>query len=128
MSDASLRIALAVGLAGVAVAVALYARVLERRRAAIAPLELGDFAGRLVLITSAGCRTCDQARTTLNEAGVEFVESTFEREGERLKAAGVTAVPLLVGRNAAGDEVGRIAGKIGQRSLARLLARVESGG
>ena len=125
MSDASLRISLAVGLAGVAVAVALSARVLERRRAAVVPLDLGDFAGRLVLITSAGCRSCDQARTTLNEAGVEFVESTFEREGERLKAAGVTAVPLLVGRNTAGEEVGRIAGRISRRALARLVAQLE---
>jgi len=128
MSSASLRIVLAVGLTGVAVAVALSARVRERRRAALAPLDLAAFEGRLVLITSADCRTCEQAKQTLGEAEVDFVEVTFEHEGERLRTAGVTAVPLFIGRDAAGNEVGRIAGKIGRRSLARLLARMESGG
>ena len=128
MSSASMRIILAVGLAGAAVAVALSARVLERRRAAVAPLDLTGFEGRLLLITSADCRSCEQARALLNKAESEFVEVTFEHDGDRLRAAGVKAVPLLVGRDINGREVGRIAGKIGRRSLARLLARTESGG
>jgi len=124
MSDGPLRIAVAAAITGVAVGVALRARVIERRRAAAAPLDLTGFRGRLLLFTDAGCRRCDQARAVLVEAGVEFVEAAFDREPDRLRAAGVTSVPLLVGRDAAGREVGRIAGRVGGRSLARLLARL----
>ncbi len=125
MSDATLRIAAAAVVTGAVVGVALRARVIERRRAAAAPLDLAGFPGRLLFFSDAGCRRCDQARVVLEEAGVEFVEAAFDREPARLRAAGVTAVPLLVGRDGAGREVGRIAGRIGRRSLARLLARLD---
>ena len=118
------RIVAAVAATAVAGAVVLAARATDRRSAAVAPLDLSGFPGRLVLFTDAGCRRCDQAKAVLVAAGAEFTEAAFDREPERLHAAGITAVPLLVGRDAAGAEVGRIAGRLGRRSLGRLLVRM----
>lgn len=123
MSDPA-RVVAAVAATAVAGTVVLAARVRDRRSAASAPLDLSGFPGRLVLFTDAGCRRCDQARAVLVAAGADFAEAAFDREPERLRAAGITAVPLLVGRDASGAEVGRIAGRLGRRSLDRLLARM----
>ena len=124
MPDLAVRIAVAVAAAGVAIGVALQARASERHEAAAAPLDLTGFDGRLLLFTDAGCHRCDRAREVLVAARVAFEEAAFDRQPERLRAAGITAVPLLVGRNSAGEEVGRVAGRLGSRSLARLLARM----
>jgi len=124
MSDLTVKVVAAAGAAVVALGVAGIARARERRSAAAAPLDLAGFSGRLLFFSDAGCRRCDQARAVLTAAGVPFTEAAFDREPERLRAAGVTAVPLLVGRDPAGGEVGRIAGRLGRRSLARLVARM----
>lgn len=124
MSEPIARFALALGATAIALGVALSARAAERRRAAAGPLDLSGIAGRLILFTAAGCRRCAQARAALAGAGVEFVEVAFDRDPDRVQAVGVTAVPLLVGRDSTGAEVGRIAGRIGRRSLARLLSRL----
>ncbi len=125
MRDTAVRIVVAAAATAVGLAVALRARAVERRSAAAAPLDLTGFPGRLVLFTDAGCRRCDQAKAVLTAAGAEFTEAAFDREPERLRAAGITAVPLLVGRDPSGAEVGRVAGRLGRRSLDRLLARME---
>jgi glutaredoxin len=124
MSEPIARFALALGATALALGVALSARAAERRRAAAGPLDLSGIEGRLVLFTAAGCRRCAQARAALADAGVEFVEVAFDQDPDRVQAVGVTAVPLLVGRDSTGAEVGRIAGRIGRRSLARLLSRL----
>ena len=124
MSESVARIALAAGATALALGIALQARAAERRRAAAGPLQLDGIAGRLVLFTAAGCRRCEQARTTLTRAGVEFAEMEFDQDPDRVRSIGVAAVPLLVARDAAGAEVGRIAGRIGRRALARLLSRL----
>lgn len=124
MSDLTVKVMVAVGTAAVGLGVAGAARVRERRRAASAPLDLAGFSGGLLFFSDAGCRRCDQARAILEGSGVTFTEAAFDREPERLRAAGVTAVPLLVGRSADGREVGRIAGKLDRRSLARLVSRM----
>ncbi len=124
MSDIGVRVAVAVFAAGAALAVAGWARAGERRSAASAPLDLSGFSGRLILFSDAGCRRCDQARAVLIDAGVSFEEAAYDREPDRVRSAGVTAVPLLVGRDAAGGEVGRVAGRLGPRALHRLVSRM----
>jgi hypothetical protein len=124
MSDGAVRALAAVTAAGAALGVGMRARLIERRNAAAAPLDLDGFPGRLLFFTDAGCRRCDQARSLLVTAGVSFVETAFDREPDRLRTAGITAVPLLVGRDGDGHEVGRIAGRLGRRSLNRLLIRM----
>jgi glutaredoxin len=124
MSESFARIALAVGATALAFGVALQARAAERRRAAAGPLDLTGIGGRLVLFTAAGCRRCGQARAALTEAGAEFVDVEFDQDPDRVRAVGVTAVPLLVARDASGAEVARIAGRVGRRALARLLSRL----
>lgn len=122
MPDPAVRVAVAAAAAGAALAVAGWARAAQRRAAAAAPLDLSGFPGRLILFTDAGCRRCDQARAMLSAAGVSFVEAAFDLEPDRVRAAGVTAVPLLVGRDTAGSEVARVAGRLGRRALKRVLA------
>lgn len=124
MRDVAVRLLVAAAATAGALLVALWARVRRRRAAAAAPLDLSGFPGRLVLFTDAGCRRCDGARAVLAAAGADFTEAAFDLEPERVRAAGVTAVPLLVGRNSAGAEVGRIAGRLDRRALDRLLARM----
>jgi glutaredoxin len=124
MSEPVARIALAAGATALALGIALQARAAERRRAAAGPLDLSGIAGRLVLFTAAGCRRCEPARNALTRTGVDFVEVAFDEQPDRVRAIGVAAVPLLVGRDASGAEVGRIAGRIGRRALSRLLSRV----
>lgn len=124
MSEPFARIALAVGATALALGVALQARAAERRKAASGPLDLTGVGGRLVLFTATGCRRCGRARAALIDAGAEFVEVEFDQDPDRVRAVGVTAVPLLVGRDASGAEVGRIAGRIGRRALARLVSRM----
>lgn len=124
MSESVARLGFAVGAIALALGVALQARASERRRAAAAPLHLEGVAGRLILFTASACRRCEQARAALDRVGAEFVEMSFDDDPDGLRAIGVEAVPLLVGRDGSGSEVGRIAGRVRPRALARLLARL----
>jgi hypothetical protein len=124
MSESVARIALACGATALALGVALEARARERRRAAAGPLHLDGVAGDLLLFTAAGCRRCEQVRAALRRAGAEYAEIVFDDDPAGVAAMGVTAVPLLVGRRAGGAEVGRIAGRVSSRALARLRSRM----
>lgn len=124
MTSDAVQVGVAVAATAVALAVAARARSRERTAAVQASLDLTGFDGRVLLFTAPGCRRCGRVRAMLDAAGIRFAEHSFEHDAERLHAAGVTAVPLLVGRDAAGREVDRIAGQVRPRSLRRFRRRV----
>ncbi len=124
MSDPVWRVLLAVAAVGAAVLVAAGARVRALRRAAVMPIDLSGIPGRVVFFSDVACRKCDEARSLLEDRGVAFEEIAYEREPDRMRAAGAEAVPLIIGRSADGSEVGRIAGRVRPRSLDRLLASI----
>ncbi|MCB2223889.1 MAG: hypothetical protein KQH83_06895 [Actinobacteria bacterium] len=123
MSEAAWRLVLAGGAGAAALLAAAAARWRHRAslRSASATLDLSGVAGRLILFTSAPCRSCDAARARLEAAGVAFREIRHADESRVHEAAGVAAVPLIVARSAGGVEAGRIAGKPSKRALRGLL-------
>jgi hypothetical protein len=122
------RVLLAVAIVIAALGVAGGARILQRRRAAIQPLNLAGLPTGLILFTDAHCRRCLTASRMVAVGGVPFVEVAYNREPDRFRATGVSAVPLLVARTPDGREVGRIAGKVTPRALARLIERMGAKG
>lgn len=124
MSEA--RVLLAVAIVTVALGVAGGARILRRHRAGRQPLLLDGLPTGLILFTDARCRGCVAARGVLHAAGRDFHEVAYGHDPDRFRATGVTAVPLLVARAVDGREVGRIAGRVTPRSLARLIDRLRA--
>ena len=124
MSDLWVRALIAAVFVLAALVIAATARDRQRRRAAVAPLDLSGIEGRVVLFTDITCTKCDEARSVLRHRGVEFVEIAYDRDPERFGEVGVEAVPVLVARGPDGGEVGRIAGKVTTRGLVRLLSRM----
>ena len=118
------RILLSVAIAIAALGVAGGARILQRRRAALQPLHLERLPTGLILFTDAHCRRCRTARQVVVAGGVPFAELAYDQEPDLFRATGAGAVPLLVARAPDGREVGRIAGRVTPRSLARLVERM----
>ena len=118
------RVLLALAIVVAALGVAGGARILQRRRAALEPLHLEGLPNGLILFTDAHCRRCLGAREVVASGGVPFVEVAYNREPNRFRATGVSAVPLVVARTPDGREVGRIAGRVTPRALARLVERM----
>lgn len=94
-----------------------------RRRAETARLDLSGITGRVVFFSDAVCRKCPDAREALVAGGVDFEEIRYGDDPARFRATGAPAVPLVVVRDAQGEEVGRIAGEVRARELRRLLTR-----
>jgi len=127
MSEPVARILLVVAVVVAALAVALLVPRLTARRAERAPLDLSGVAGRLVLLSAAGCGRCGDLRGRLEALGADVTELRYEDDPERFRATGAAAVPVLVARDAAGREVARAAGRIGAGRLRRLVAASRSG-
>lgn len=124
MSEPVVRILVVAAAVAIAIGVALGFRLSERRRVAKAPLDLGTLRSPVTLFSDAGCTNCDQARTALQEEGVDFEEFRYDHHPEVFAAVGVSGVPLIVVKDEAGDEMGRIAGRVSPRALRRLTGRV----
>lgn len=124
MDEPIARIVVVVAAVVVALGVALFFRLVERRRVERTALDLTPLSSAVTLFTDAGCARCDAARAALIEAGAEFEEFRFDHHPEVLEAVGVTGVPLIVARAPDGTEIGRIVGKVRTPALRRLLARV----
>lgn len=123
MSDVVVRLLVATAVVAVGLGAAAGARIRDRRRAALAPLDLSAVEGRLLFFTDSGCRRCAVARTRLDDLAVEYQEIAYQHEPDLMRRVGVTGVPLIVARDAAGTEVARIAGPPSRRALRRLLFR-----
>jgi hypothetical protein len=126
MSDVQLLVAL--GIIVAALGVAAFARVMQRRRATQRPLHLAGLPAGLILFTDAGCRRCPAARRVVADGGAPFTEVAYDRDPDGFRATGVTVVPLLVARDRRGTELGRIAGKVAPRALARLITQLDAAG
>ena len=127
MSDIWIRVLVALAIVAIGLGATAVVRIRERRRAALAPLDLTGVSGRVLLFTDSACRRCDAARLALESAGVEFREIAYQHEPDLMRRVGVTGVPLIVGRRVDGAEVGRIAGKPGERAIKRLVHRLGNG-
>ena len=114
----------AVVLAVVALGVAGFARLAQRRRAVSSSLDLGGLPAGLILFTDAACRRCPEVRAVMQRSGHQFTEVNRQADPERFAASGVTAVPLVVARGPAGDDRGRVGGRVTGRALRRLAARL----
>ena len=121
MSDP--RLVVVVAAIAVAVLVALTAHRRERRRAIRARLDLGGLEGRVIFFSDATCARCDIVRSHLEALAVEFTEIAYDREPEVHRRVGVTGVPLVVVRDAAGTEVRRFAGVMPKARLAVAIGR-----
>lgn len=125
MSEPVVRVVVVAAAIAVAIGVALGFRMNERRRVAKAPLDLGSLRSAVTLFSDAGCTNCDQARAALIEEGVEFEEFRYDHHEDVFTAVGVSGVPLIVVKNKAGEEKGRIAGRTSVRAVRRLVASSE---
>jgi glutaredoxin len=123
MSEPVVRVLVVAAAVAVAIGVGLGFRLSERRRVTRAPLDLGSLRAAVTLFSDAGCANCDQARAALVAEGVDFEEFRYDHHQDVFTAVGVSGVPLIVVKNEAGDEVGRIAGRTSPRAVRRLLAR-----
>jgi hypothetical protein len=102
VTDPLVRLAIVVGVAGVALSVARALRkgVAVRRK----PVQLVLPVGGLVLFTSESCATCEWARAALVEAGVsDITHVDWETSPEIFMAAGVDRVPTLVWLDSTGS-------------------------
>jgi hypothetical protein len=114
MSDLTLRLVLVAGV----IAIALLAAFLGYRRSlrTRVDVDVDGFGGRVLFFTERSCAGCDRVRAMLS--GVDgVVEYRHEDDPERLADAGVTAVPVLVMRDATGGIADRIAGVPSVRRL-----------
>jgi glutaredoxin len=123
MSEPVVRVLVVAAAVAVAIGVGLGFRLSERRRVTRAPLDLGSLRAAVTLFSDTGCANCDQARAALVAEGVDFEEFRYDHHQDVFTAVGVSGVPLIVVKNEAGDEVGRIAGRTSPRAVRRLLAR-----
>jgi len=121
MAESLVRALIGAGVALVAAAIAWMAWRAERRRAVTSALVIDGIDGRILFFSDAACVRCDEARAVLESVGEPFTEVAYDSEPDRLRAAGVKAVPLVVVRRTDGAEVGRIAGKVSTSRLRRLL-------
>ncbi|HUG74103.1 MAG TPA: glutaredoxin domain-containing protein [Acidimicrobiia bacterium] len=125
MSEPVVRVLVVAAAIAVAIGVALGFRLNERRRVAKAPLDLGSLRSAVTLFSDAGCANCDQARAALVAEGVNFEEFRYDHHKDVFATVGVSGVPLIVVKDQAGDEVGRIAGRASPRAVRRLVASSE---
>ncbi len=126
MDDVLVRLALVAVVGLVAVGAAWLAR---RSGQPLHPrVELGgtDLPTGVVLFTSTDCRSCDEARAVLQEAGIEFREVTWELEGSLADGVGVSGVPLAVFRDPSGATVAQLAGVPRRAALRRALAAMSA--
>lgn len=94
MDDIALRLVVAGGIGVAAVMWALVARSgRSLRRRTFRPIGLDP---GLHLFSSETCASCARARSALGEAGVAFVEHTFESDNGALEANGIDRVPTIV--------------------------------
>jgi predicted DsbA family dithiol-disulfide isomerase len=107
----------------VALAVAWWARRRDRRGAIRARLDLTGIEGRVVFFSDATCARCDVVRARLEAIGVPFTEIGYDRDPEVHRQVGVTAVPLVVVRDATGAEERRFAGVVPRARLAAVIGR-----
>jgi glutaredoxin len=125
MSEPLVRFLVVAAAVAVAIGVALGFRMSERRRVAKAPLDLVTLRSAVTLFSDDGCANCDQARSALVAEGVDFEEFRYDHHRDVFTAVGVFGVPLIVVKDEAGDEVGRIAGRTSARAVRRLIANRE---
>ncbi len=126
MDEPSVRLILVGGLLLASLAAAGVGHVVRRRRAdrtATAPLDLAAIPGTVLFFSAPDCPSCDLARRRLQALGAAFEEIGYGDRPGLHRQAGIGAVPLIVVRDAAGGEIGRIAGPPGRRRLKRLLQR-----
>lgn len=128
MNEPVVRFLVVAAAIAIAIGVALGFRLSERRRVTRAPLDLSSLRSAVTLFSDAGCTNCDQARAALVTEGVDFEEFRYDHHTDVFRAVGVSGVPLIVVKNEAGDEMGRIAGRVSAPRLRRLLARTEARG
>ncbi len=121
MTDLVVRLVIVAATLAVAGGLAYVAHRRTARRMEVAPVDLSGFGGRVLFFSDAACRRCPVVRDLLDELGVDYAEFSYGEHPEGMRAAGITAVPLVVVRDEAGGEVGRIAGRPGVRRLRRLL-------
>lgn len=88
------RALLVVGLAALVAIIALALRhrpITRSRTVAVTGLIPGVY-----LLTSGGCAPCEQARATLRQRSIEFVELTWQADPEVFERLGIDAVPSVV--------------------------------
>lgn len=118
MSDAWIRVLIAVAVIGSALVVAL---ISSRLRKPVHPsIVVGDVGERpgVVMFTSTDCSTCRRAIARLKDASISFREITHELEPHRFEAWEVVAVPLTVFLNASSEAVSILTGVPSRRAVA----------
>lgn len=119
MDDVALRLLVAggIGLAAMTWAMVLRnGRSLRRR-----PFQSPDLEPGLHLFSSESCDSCARARSALAEAGVPFVEHTFESNSAALEANTIDRVPTIVWVSGSDDPGWRAEGVPSKRALSRWL-------
>lgn len=123
MPESPAGLLLVAGVTGAALAVALVVPRWAGRRAGRSPIDLAGIDGRVVFFSAASCRRCDVVRVRLSDTGARFTEVRFEDDPGRFEAAGVRAVPIVVGRDEHGTEVMRLAGRASSAQVRALVER-----
>lgn len=108
---------------GLAIAVALLARVLAARRGPAVDIgRLVDHAA-VVVFTADHCTRCDQALDLAQSQSLPVVQVRAETDGAVMEALGVEAVPLTVVAAGGGRLVAQFGGVPSSRRLARAVGR-----
>ncbi len=125
MSEPAFRVLLVGVVVSAGLLVTATARIRERRRVRNAPLRLDGFEGRILFFSAADCSRCEAVRALLDRMQLPYREVANEDAPGVQERAGVEGVPLLVVRNAAGEEVARFVGRVSARRVRRavVLAR-----
>jgi predicted DsbA family dithiol-disulfide isomerase len=121
MSEPAIRAIVVAVVVVVALGIAGFTRTRERHRAARSPVDLTGIEGRVVLFSDVACSRCDIVRAHLEGIGAPFTEVAFDADPDAVRRSGVTGVPLVVIRDAAGREVTRFAGVVPKARLAASI-------
>lgn len=123
MTDLALRVAVA---GGVAVLALLGARLAARHQRSAQPkarVSGLDVDAAVIAFTSTDCPTCRKMMRRLGDLGVPIREVTHELEPDRFEAAGVEGVPLIVVMTPGGSPTQQLAGTVSTARLRRAVAR-----
>ena len=127
MSEPALRVVLVAAIVAAGVLVVTVARLRERRRVRDAPLRLDAIEGSILFFSAADCARCGAVRALLDRMRLPYHEVAHEDAPGVQERVGVKGVPLVVVRNAAGEEVARFAGRVSARRLRRGAAAALEG-
>ena len=129
MSDGDWLQALLIALAALAVvAIALGTRRFQRPTHDRVDVHGTGLPPGIVIFTSTECATCKDALTVVRNVDAPVREVTWELESGMFEQVGVSAVPLTIVVNAAGDVIAQMVGVPRRGKLARAVASLGASG